>query len=169
MIAQFPRSQAYLIGAGVRPAELTALPDYWAAVILAECAFTDEELMEAGTVDFGSGPIAGRDGTAILGALDTLLRTRQPRRKTKPTGISGADMESLKAFFGSRGIKAGKLVTDAHFWTVATTLWPAHVKRVEGHLLVDLLRQIKGMSKKQRQSGRAHVASVPAHFIARAA
>jgi hypothetical protein len=163
MIAQFPRSAAYIKACGVKLDD-PGLLDIDYAIILAEEAFTDEELVAAGTVDFGSGPLRQRDGTAILAALDALLRNRPARHKAKPVRfLADAEFEALKAYFGSRGVKASRLVTHEDFYSVAEILWPEHVVRSER--LDDLLSQIRAMTKKQRQSARSRLHLVPKRFL----
>lgn len=150
----FPRCTGYVKAMGVRVAD-PDMTDYWLAVLAAE-AFTDDELVAAGTVDF-----ATMSGTVLLGSMETLLRAGRAR---KPS-LEGAHLESLKAFFGSRGIKASTLKTDEDFWTVAHVLWPSFVKKSKRGPLAELHATLRSMSKKQRQAARANIGKVPAKYF----
>lgn len=60
------------------------------------------------------------------------------------------EMESLKAFLGSRGVKVSALKGDTDYWQAAAILWPGNIKHADGGM-PELLRQIRTMSKKARR------------------
>lgn len=158
-VAAHPRCSAYLTGMRVNVHD-PAITDWQAAVIVADAAFTDDELEAAGTVSFPSGSNNERDGARILGSLEALMRDRTKMRLPKP------EMEALKAFLGARGVKVSKLGGSGDFWRVAQILWPDHVKRTAKGRLEDLLWQIRQMTKKQRSTAQKHAHEIPVEFKA---
>lgn len=151
-IDRFPRCRAYLKAMYVRFDD-PQLTDYWCAVILAD-AFSDGELVAAG-VDYGR-----RNGAAILGGLEALFGARKAKR------VSHDDLESLKAFLGSRWVKVSKLPDDAAYWRAATILWPEKIKSGSTGSLGDLVALIRSMPKKARQAARANLCNVPLEWRA---
>jgi len=156
-IHSFPRCSGYLKAMNIRLDD-PAMTDYWCAVMVAE-AFTDKELVEAGTVSFED-----MEGDRLLAEFEKLLASK----RTATPSLSHADMESLKAFFGSRGVKVSMFTSDDDYWHCASILWPDVVKRSERGPLSDLLSRIRGMSKKHRQIGSKNISKIPAKWRARA-
>lgn len=154
---RYPRCRAYLKAMHVSLDE-PAMSDFWAAVILAD-AIPEEQLIEAG-LDLGTGPVAQRDGGKMLGCIEGVLG----RQKAKQ--IAHDDMESLKAFLGSRGVKVSKLPDEAAFWRVASILWPETVREGREGPLGELVGLIRTMTKKGRQAARQNIAKVPAEWRA---
>jgi hypothetical protein len=156
----FPRCAAYLKAMRFRLDD-EAMTDYGWAVALSE-NWTDEFLVADGRVNFDT-----MDGAAILTEFERLFREGQATGgKGEAHGLSHPDMEALKAYFGSRGIKASRLKSDDDFWIVAHILWPSHVGESQRGPLRSLLTIIRGMSKKERQTARGRVQHVPARYLA---
>jgi len=159
----FPRCSAYLKAMRFRLDD-PAMTDYGWAVALSE-NWTDEFLVEDGRVNFDT-----MGGTAILTEFERLLSGGHARRnaKRKALAASGSDMESLKAFVGSRGVKASALKSAEDFWTVAHILWPHAVKKGQSGHISELLGIIRSMSKKGRSiSASENIKKVPAQWRAR--
>lgn len=152
-LADFPRCAGYLKAMYVKPERDPGLTDYWCAVILAD-AFTDEELAERGTVNFET-----MDGTALLGEFEKLLAERKRAPK-----IDRADMESLKAFLGSRGVKVSKLKGDDDYRMAARALWGDRIDERAG--LRDMLDTLRKMTKRQRQEARDNLHKLPPEWRA---
>lgn len=152
-IHSFPRCAGYLKAMNIRLDD-PAMTDYWCAVMVAE-AFTDKELVEAGTVSFED-----MEGDRLLAEFEKLLASK----RTATPSLSHADMESLKAFFGSRGIRASALKTDDDFWQCAHILWPFAVGKKDRGPLALLLGKIRGIPKKHRQAANANLHKVPAKW-----
>tara|TARA_R100000365_G_C2748614_1_gene80773 strand:- start:15754 stop:16236 length:483 start_codon:yes stop_codon:yes gene_type:complete len=157
--ASFPRSAAYLRGMGVTAGDYGMTP-LWCAVMVADAAFKDEELAGAG-ISF-TGRERQEDGTELLGRLEALFSTRKPTAIYAPKAAR-EDMDSLRAFLGSRGVKTSHLETDDHYWRVAKAMWPA-IRRGQGATLSDLTNQLRGMTKNQRKAAKRH--AIPAEFRA---
>lgn len=151
-IADFPRCAGYIKAMNVRLDD-PEMTDYWYAVLVAD-AFTDDFLTEKGTVDFKA-----MDGLALLGEFERLLSER-------PARTSSITLDSLRAFMGSRGVKASKLETDADYWQVARLLWPQAVKKNAGGSLTELHAIISRMTKRSRQSAALNIHKVPAKWRA---
>ncbi|WP_173931364.1 hypothetical protein [Chelativorans sp. Marseille-P2723] len=156
-IHSFPRCSGYLKAMNVR-LEDPEMTDYWCAVMVAD-AFTDEDLAAVGTINFET-----MNGDQLLTEFEKLLASK---RAAIPS-LSHADMESLKAFFGSRGVKASALKSAEDFWHCASILWPDVVKKNERGPLVDLLSRIRDMSKKHRQIASQNISKIPTKWRARA-
>lgn len=154
-ICDFPRSAAYLKASNYRLND-PAMTLYAWAVCLSE-AWTDEELVEIGTIDF-----ATMTGEQLLPELDRLLGQRK-----KPS-MSPDDRESLKAFIGSRGVKVSALKGPDDYWHVASILWPHSVKAGERGKLSKLLSTIRSMPKKERRTASVNINAVPAKWRASA-
>jgi len=150
-IYSFPRCAGYLKAMRVRLDD-PDMTDYWFAAILSE-GFTDEELTKAGTIDFSR-----MTGDELLSAFEQMLVDKRSAHPKLPKH----DMESLKAFFGSRGVKASRLQSDDDFWICAGLMWGGVVKRSDGAPLSELLFQLRHMSKSQRR--RADIRRVPAKW-----
>lgn len=149
-IHQFPRCAAYLKGMRVNLSD-PEMNDFWFAVILGDRIPGD--VLEKAGVRFERGD---RDGQKLLQGMEQILAQGLHR-----TGAQAS--EALKAFIGSRGVKASKLKTTQDFWKVATILWPEHFKGKNGSL-DQLEKQIRSLSKKQRQAARQNVMHVPAEL-----
>ena len=152
-----PRCAGYLKALNVRVSD-PDMTSYWAAVILAD-ALTEPDLV-AVDFDLGTGPIAERDGDALLQKLEVALGQK------RAGAMADDDMESLKAFLGSRGVKVSKLPDADAFWATASILWPQTVANGRTGALTELVTLIRSMSKKARQSARANLAKVPAEWRA---
>jgi hypothetical protein len=157
--ASFPRSAAYLRGMGITAGEHGMTP-LWCAVMVGDAAFKDEELEQAG-ISF-TGRERQEDGTELLGRLEALFSTRKPAAIYAPKA-GPEDMDSLRAFLGSRGVKTSHLEADDHYWRVAKAMWPA-IKRGQGATLSDLTDQLRGMTKNQRKAAKRD--AIPAEFRA---
>jgi hypothetical protein len=151
-IRDFPRSAAYLKASNYRLDDPSMTPYAW-AVCLSE-AWTDEELVAAGTVNFDT-----MTGEQLLPELDRLLAVKARRAPMSPE-----DRESLKAFIGSRGIKVSALKSPEDYWHVASILWPHTVKADAGTSLKRLHKLIKGMTKAQRRTASVNLSQVPAKW-----
>ncbi|MFD1199548.1 hypothetical protein ACFQ3K_14675 [Brucella gallinifaecis] len=149
-IHQFPRCAAYLKGMRVNLND-PEMTDYWFAVILGD-RMPKEELERDG-INFNRHE---RDGIKLLQGIERILV--EGRNKSKVWAS-----EALKAFIGSRGVKASKLKTIEDFWKVAAILWPQHIKGKIGSL-DQLEAHIRSLSKKQRQAARENLKRVPAEF-----
>lgn len=149
-IHDFPRCAAYLKGMRVKLDD-PEMNDFWFAVILGDRIPGD--VLERAGVRFERGM---RDGQKLLQGLERILAEGFRRKKCQAS-------DALKAFIGSRGIKASKIKTIEDFWKVAAILWPEHIKGENGSL-DQLEAQIRSLSKKQRQSARQNVKNVPAEF-----
>lgn len=149
-IHQFPRCAAYLKGMRVNLSD-PEMNDYWFAVILGDRIPGD--VLDRAGVRFERGM---RDGQKLLQGIEQILAQGLHR-----TGVQAS--EALKAFIGSRGVKASKLKTIQDFWKVAAILWPEHFKGKIGSL-DQLEKQIRSLSKKQRQAARQNVMHVPAEL-----
>ncbi|OIN06119.1 hypothetical protein BFS86_19640 [Shewanella algae] len=157
-IHSFPRCAGYLKGMRVKLND-PAMTDYWFAVIVADAAFDDDELVKAGTVNFDT-----MRGEEILAGLETLFPNRKRQTKNKH---QGAWFDSLKACLGVRGVKVSSLKTDDEYWEVAMLLWPSVIKRNETGHIGGILSQIQSMSKKQR-SALARRDAIPEKWRAKA-
>ena len=151
-IRSFPRSAAYLKASNYYLDDEAMTPYAW-AVCLSE-AWTDEELVAVGTVNFDT-----MAGEQLLPELDRLLALKARRAPLSP-----ADAESLKAFIGSRGVKVSALTSPQDYWTVSAILWPHTVKDDEGGPLKSLLTRIQGMKKAQRRTATVNLKAVPAKW-----
>lgn len=149
-IHEYPRCAAYLKGMRVNLSD-PEMNDFWFAVILGD-RIPGDDLEKAG-VRFERGD---RDGQKLLQGMEQILAQGLHR-----TGAQAS--EALKAFIGSRGVKASKLKTTQDFWKVAAILWPEHFKGKNGSL-DQLETQIRSLSKKQRQTARQNVMRVPAEL-----
>ena len=149
-IHQFPRCAAYLKGMRVNLND-PEMTDYWFAVILGDRIAGD--VLDRAGVRFERGM---RDGQKLLQGIEQILAQGLHR-----TGVQAS--EALKAFIGSRGVKASKLKTIQDFWKVAEILWPEHFEDKIGSL-DQLETQIRSLSKKQRQAARQNVMRVPAEL-----
>jgi hypothetical protein len=158
-IAEYPRCAGYLKAMRFKLDDPT-MTDYGWAVCLSE-NWTDEFLVEDGRVNFDT-----MDGPSILVEFERLFREGHSTGGRGGLGLDRPEFESLKAFFGSRGIKASALKSADDFWSAGHILWPSFVKRSSGATLADLLTILRGMSKKQRQSARTNIAKVPAKWRA---
>lgn len=160
----FPRCSAYLKAMRFRLDD-PAMTDYGWAVALSE-NWTDEFLVKDGRVDF-----ATMGGSAILTEFERLFQQgtatggKHAQRNARRYGLSPTDMDSLRAFFGSRGVKASTLRTDDDFWTVAHILWPLKFADGERGALRHMLNVLRSMTKKQRAAARANVVNVPARYL----
>jgi hypothetical protein len=154
---RYPRCQAYLKAMGVRLDE-PAMTDFWAAVTLAD-QMPEEDLRAVG-FDPGTGPIANRDAAGMLESIETALDRK------RSVSVKLDDMESLKAFLGSRGVKVSNLPDEAAYWYVASILWPATVRKGRTGNLTALVSLIRAMPKKQRQSARRNIMRVPQEWRA---
>ncbi|PZO78467.1 MAG: hypothetical protein DI629_12280 [Mesorhizobium amorphae] len=161
LASDFPRCAAYLKRMNVSLAD-PSMDEYNYAIIIGEEAYSEEGLALAGVA------FTGHRQEGLLRKLEVGF----PRRlgaasdRHEREWLDQADMDRLRAYFGSRGVKAGQLRAVDDFWRVALILWPASIKRTKKGL-PDLLRQIAGMTKAQRQSATSNVAKVPAEFMAR--
>jgi hypothetical protein len=151
-ITDYPRCAGYVKAMRVRLDD-PEMTDYWYAV-LASQAFTDEELVKAGTVNFET-----MKGDAILAEFERLFTTR------RRSEADHDDLESLKAFIGSRGVKVSAFQSDDDFWTVARILWPNTLPK-QNVTLTELVNAIRSMSKKARSSARDRVHLIPSKWIA---
>lgn len=151
-IHQFPRCAAYLKGMRVNLND-PEMTDYWFAVILGDRIAGD--VLDKEGVKFERDL---RDGQKLLNSLERILVNGLHR-------LNAQASEALKAFFGSRGVKASKLKTIEDFWKVAAILWPQHIKGKIGSL-DQLEAHIRSLSKKQRQAARENLNRVPAEFRA---
>lgn len=160
-IHDFPRCAAYLKGARYKLND-PDMDDYGWAVALSH-TWTDEFLVEDGRVNFDT-----MSGTAILTEFERLFRDGWKQKSSDaPTfSMPAADMDKLRAFLGSRGIKTSLLTKDA-YWEVASILWPDHVENDPSKPLDDLLSIISNLSKKQRQAAHRNLSKVPARWRAR--
>ncbi len=149
-IHEYPRCAAYLKGMRVNLSD-PEMNDFWFAVILGDRIPGD--VLEKEGVRFERG---NRDGQKLLQGMEQILAQGLHR-----TGVQAS--EALKAFIGSRGVKASKLKTIQDFWKVAAILWPDHFKGKIG-TLDQLEKQIRSFSKKQRQAARQNVNRVPAEW-----
>lgn len=152
-ICSFPRAAAYLKASRYNLDDPTMTLYGW-AVCLSE-VWTDEELAAVGTVNFDT-----MTGEQLLPELERLLGERLN------AAMSWEDVDSLKAFLGSRGVKVSNLKGADDYWHVASILWPFTVKRGERGDRAELLRRIRGMSKKQRRAAATNIAKVPAKWRA---
>lgn len=152
-VRDFPRSAAYLKACNYRLDDPAMTPYAW-AVCLSE-AFSDEELIVAGTVNFET-----MTGEQLLPELDRLLGL-----KAHKSPMSIEDRESLKAFIGSRGVKVSALQSPEDYWHVASILWP-HTIKGEASSLKRLHKLIKGMSKTERRTASVNIKAVPAKWRA---
>ena len=159
-IHSFPRCAAYLKCAKyqLNDPEMT---DYGWAVALSH-TWSDEELIADGRVNFDM-----MSGTAILTEFERLFRDgwKQKKAEVSTFAMPAADMDKLRAFLGSRGIKTSLLTKDA-YWEVASILWPHHVTNDPSKPLDDLLFILSKMSKKQRQSANENRKKVPPQWRA---
>ncbi len=153
-IANYPRCAAYLRGMRVKLDD-PEMTDYWFASILSD-GWTDDALTDAGTINFDT-----MSGAELLTAFEVLLADK--KRAAKP---AHADMESLKAFLGSRGVKVSKLPDDAAYWYVASVLWPDTIRAGAMGTLSELGAIIRRMPKKARQAARANLRDVPSEWRA---
>lgn len=151
-IHAFPRCAGYVKAMRVRLDD-PEMTDYWYAVLAAE-AFTDEELVAAGTVDFKA-----MQGDEILAEFERLFSTRERSR------VGHDDLESLKAYIGSRGVKVSALQSDDDFWTVSRILWPNTLPK-QNVTLTELVNAIRSMSKKGRARASTRIRFVPAKWRA---
>lgn len=151
-IQAYPRCAAYLKASNYILSDPTMMDKHWAIGI--SQAFTDEELVKAGTINFET-----MSGDALMTEFERLMGGRQPRRNV------GAS-ESLKAFIGARGVKVSVLHGDEDFWTVARILWPQAVTASDGGPLSLLHHKIKSLTKRQRQEARANLRKVPSKWRA---
>jgi hypothetical protein len=154
-ISEFPRCSAYLKAMHFKLND-PSMTDYGWAVALSE-NWTDAFLVKDGRVNFDT-----MDGASILTEFERLLRDGGGRQKSR--GISHEDMERLKAFLGSRGIKTSMLKGMDDYWSVAEILWPHKVSPKQDADLSSLLSTLSGMTKKQRQTARDNLHKVPAQF-----
>ena len=150
----YPRCAAYLKAMRC-DLDDPAMQDINWATILAD-SYSTAALKAAGTVNFDT-----MDGPELMRALEAIL---SGKRASAPP-IDPQVFESLKAFFGSRGIKASKLKADDDFWTVARILWPFAINGKNGSLS-DLHGILKGLTKRQRREASANIRKVPAQFLA---
>ena len=151
-IHQYPRCAAYLKGMRVNLKD-QEMSDYWFACILGDRI--SGEVLERENVKFERGY---RDGQTLLQGLERILVHGLHR-------VNAQASEALKAFIGSRGVKASKLKTIEDFWKVAAILWPQHFKGKIGSL-DQLEAHIRSLSKEQRQAARENLSRVPAEFRA---
>lgn len=149
-IHEYQRCAAYLKGMRINLND-PEMNDFWFAVILGDRIQGD--VLEKAGVHFERG---NRDGQKLLQGMEQILAEGLHR-----TGAQAS--EALKAFIGSRGVKASKLKTIQDFWKVAAILWPEHFKGKIG-TLDQLEKQIRSLSKKQRQAARQNVNRVPAEW-----
>ncbi len=98
-------------------------------------------------------------GRALLSALERELAGKVRRY----AAYEGA--ESLKAFLGSRGIKASTLNSDDDFWLVASILWPHTVRKGRTGTLAELHSLIRNMTKKSRRTASVNLQRVPERFL----
>ncbi len=78
---KFPRCVGYVKAMGVRTDD-PGMTDYWLACLAAE-AFTDKELVKAGTVDFDT-----MRGPELLAALEARFRARTKRKRSNVTHLA---------------------------------------------------------------------------------
>lgn len=149
-IHEYPRCAAYLKGMMVNLSD-PEMNDFWFAVILGDRIAGD--VLDRAGVSFERGM---RDGQKLLQGIEQILAQGLHR-----TGAQAS--EALKAFIGSRGVKASRLKTVQDFWKVAAILWPEHFKGKIGSL-DQLETQIRSLSKKQRQAARQNVMHIPAEL-----
>jgi hypothetical protein len=152
-VHDFPRCAAYLKASNYILNDPSMSDKAW-AVCVSE-AFTDEELVADGQVSFET-----MSGDAILGEFERLLMTR------RRVGDGFQEIESLKAFIGSRGVKVSAFESEEDYWTCARILWPQAVASKDGGPLALLHHKIKSLSKKQRRSASANLARIPAKWRA---
>lgn len=151
-VHQHPKCAAYLKGMRVNLND-PEMTDYWFACILGDRIPGD--VLEKEGVKFERGE---RDGQKLLKGLERILAHGLHRVNVQAS-------EALKAFIGSRGVKASKLKTIEDFWKVAAILWPQHFKGKIGSL-DQLEAHIRSLSKKQRQAARENLVRVHAEFRA---
>lgn len=152
----YPRCASYLAAMGVKLDD-RSMTDYWFAVILGD-RLSEGALKRAG-VDFSN-----REDTGILGRIEAALTSRKVKRQKQDHGLSRADFESLKAFFGSRGVKASRLKSDEDFWIAAHCMWPSHFRAGLKGDLRPLHQVLKSMTKKERRT--ADLSRLPAEWRA---
>ena len=161
-IHDFPRCAAYLRASNYRLQDDSMSDTAW-AVCVSE-AFTDEYLVEVGTVSFEE-----MDGARLLAEFEALMARQMAERSARQAehGLSPADMERLKGFFGARGIKVSKFKSEADYWKAGSILWPDIVAKPAGRSLADLLAVIAGMPTKFRSSlASANARKIPAGWRA---
>jgi len=153
-ITEYPRCAGYLKAMRFRLDD-PAMTDYGWAVALSE-NWTDEFLVEDGRVNFDT-----MDGPSILVEFERLLRDG---RQATANGLSPDDMDSLKAFLGSRGVKVSKLQGDDDYRKAARVLWGKQIGVKAS--LSELLATIRKMSKRQRQEARTNIQKLPPEWRA---
>jgi hypothetical protein len=145
-LAAYPACERYLRSMRVDMTQ-KGMNAYYAALTVAD-NFDDEELTEAGTVNFWT-----MDGDQCLAGVEAFLIQRRPTAsKYSPIGgIERKDLDSLRAMIGVYHIETRRF-DEYSFWKTACQLWPDHIVRGERDTLTSLLRQIKAIPKKQRSA-----------------
>lgn len=153
-IHDYPRCASYLKAMEVRLDD-PSMSDYWFAVILGD-RIPEGALKRAG-VDFSN-----REDTGILGRIEAALTSQKTKRQRHGPGLIHSDFESLKAFFGSRGVKASRLKSGEDFWRAAHCMWPKyfcvtemgseHFRAFHEGDLRSLHKVLKSMTKRERRT-----------------
>jgi len=151
-LTAFPRCAAYLKGMQIRMDD-ESMTNYSGAVILSE-KWTDEQLVEAGGVDFST-----RDGDAILTRFEALL-SRTVREMVDAN--RERNRISLLAYIGSRGVRTSALKTDDDFLRAVHTLWPFIDRRIP---VSEIHSQLASMSKKVRAQANANLKKLPPEWV----
>lgn len=153
-ITEYPRCAGYLKAMRFKLDD-PSMTDYGWAVALSE-NWTDEFLVEDGRVNFDT-----MDGPSILVEFERLLREA---KHVSIAGLSPDDMDSLKAFLGSRGVKVSKLQSDDDYRKAARVLWGKQIG--EKASLCELVDTLRNMTKRQRQEARANAHKLPSEWRA---